>query len=148
MFEFLRGLHNLLRWVVLLGGVAALVLALRGLLTSARWTGRERGISAAFAGSLHLQVLVGIVLYLVSPLVRGGMSDFGVAMGNDTVRFFLVEHGLIMILAAVAAQVGSSMARHANNDRASYLRATVGFAIAMALILYGIPWDRSVLPWG
>lgn len=148
MYEFLRGLHNLLRWIVLLGGVSAIILTVRGLLTRAEWTGRERGIGAAFTGSLHLQVLVGLLLYLVSPIVRGGFADFGAAMGDADTRFFLVEHGLIMILAAVSAQVGLSLARRASTDRARYLRATVGFVLAMLLIFYAIPWGRSLIPWG
>ncbi|HEX7003094.1 MAG TPA: hypothetical protein VF168_02775 [Trueperaceae bacterium] len=147
MYEFLRGLHNLIRWLVLLGGFAAVVVMLRGLLARTQWTGRERGIGAAFAGTLHLQVVVGILLYLVSPIVRGGFADFGAAMGDPDTRFFLVEHGLIMILAAVSAQVGLSMARRAETDRARYVRATIGVALALLLVLYAIPWGRSLIPW-
>lgn len=148
MYDFLRGLHNLLRWIVLLGGVSAIVITLRGLLTRAEWTGRERGIGAAFAGSLHLQVLVGLLLYLVSPIVRGGFADFGAAMGDPDTRFFLIEHGLIMVLAAVSAQLGLSLARRAMTDRARFLRASIGFALATLLVLYAIPWGRSLVPWG
>ena len=148
MYEFLRGLHNLLRWLVLLGGFAAVIVMLRGLLTRAEWTGRERGIGSAFAGTLHLQVVVGILLYLVSPIVRGGFADFGAAMGDADTRFFLVEHGLIMLLAAVSAQVGLSVARRAQTDRARYVRATIGVALALLLVIYAIPWSRSLVPWG
>lgn len=148
MYDFLRGLHNLLRWVVLLGGISAIILTFRGLLTRAEWTGRERGVGAAFVGSLHLQVLVGILLYLVSPIVRGGFADFGAAMGDADTRYFLVEHGLIMILAAVSAQLGLSLARRAAADRTRYLRASIGFALALLLVVYGTPWGRSLVPWG
>lgn len=147
MYEFIKGLHNLLRWVVLLGGVSALVLMLAGLASRSAWTGRERGVGAAFAGSLHLQVLVGLLLYVISPIVRGGWRDLGTAMGNDATRFFLVEHLAVMILAAGAAQVGLSLARRAATDRARYVRALAGFGIAMLLILYGIPWWRPLVPW-
>ncbi|MEX2542452.1 MAG: hypothetical protein WD314_11615 [Trueperaceae bacterium] len=147
MYEFLKGLHNLLRWVVLLGGVWALIAALRGLFSRAQWTASERRAGAIFAGSLHLQILLGVLLYLVSPIVRGGFSDFGGAMGDDVTRFFLVEHLAVMILAAVAAQVGLSTARRATDDRRSFVRASIGFGLAMLLILYGIPWWRPLLPW-
>ena len=147
MYEFLRGLHNLLRWLVLLGGFAALIVLLRGLIAQAAWTGRERGIGSAFAGTLHLQVVVGILLYVVSPIVRGGFADFGAAMSDADTRFFLVEHGLIMLLAAIAAQTGLSLARRAQTDRARYLRATVGAALALLFVLYAIPWGRSLVPW-
>lgn len=146
MYEFLKGLHNLLRWIVLLGGIWALLAALRGLFSRAQWTASERRAGTIFAGSLHLQVLLGVLLYLVSPIVRGGFGDFGRAMGDDVTRFFLVEHLAVMILAAVAAQVGLSTARRAA-DRRSFIRASIGFGLAMLLILYGIPWWRPLLPW-
>jgi len=146
MYEFLKGLHNIVRWVVLLGGIAAVVLALRGLFTRAAWSDLERRVGTIFAGSIHLQLVIGFILYFVSPFIQGGMRDFGAAMGNPELRFFLVEHMVIMILAAVAAQVGSSMAKKAPNDRAAFTRASVGFVLALALIFYGIPWDRPALP--
>lgn len=147
MYEFIKGLHNLLRWIVLLGGIWALIAALRGLFSRAQWTAADRRAGAVFAGSLHLQVLLGVLLYLVSPIVRGGFREFAAAMADDVSRFFLVEHLAVMILAAVAAQVGLSTARRAADDRRSFVRTSIGFGLAMLLILYGIPWWRPLLPW-
>jgi hypothetical protein len=147
MYEFLKGLHNLMRWIVLLGGVAALVSVVRGLAARAPWTPRERVVGAVFVGALSLEFLLGLLLYFVSPIVRGGFADFGAAMGDDTTRFFLVEHMVIMLLAVVAAQVGLSLARRAPGDRGSFTRAAIGFGLSMLLILYGIPWWRPLLPW-
>lgn len=148
MYEFLKGLHNLLRWVVLFGGIWALIAAIRGLAAQAPWTAGVRRAGAIFTGSLQLQVVIGLLLYVVSPIVRGGLSNFGTAMGSDVTRFFLVEHLVLMILAAVSGQLGLSLARRAGDDRSSYIRATVGFGLAMALILLATPWWRPLLPWG
>jgi hypothetical protein len=147
MYEFLRGLHNLTRWLVLLGGVWALVAALRGLMSRAGWTAADRRAGAIFAGVLSFQFLLGLLLYFVSPLVRGGFSDFGAAMSNDVTRFFLIEHLVIMLLAVASAQIGLSTAKRAEGDRAKFVRASIGYGLAMALILYGIPWWRPLLPW-
>lgn len=146
MYEFILGLHNIVRWIVLLAGIAAVVVALRGLFTRANWGDTERRIGSIFAGSIHLQVVIGFILYFVSPLIRSGMSDFGAAMSDPNLRFFLTEHLVIMILAAIVAQVGASLARRAKTDRAAFTRASVGFVLALALIFYGIPWDRPALP--
>jgi hypothetical protein len=147
MYEFLRGLHNLMRWVVLLGGAWALVAVVRGLVARSAWTPAVRRAGAIFAGVLSLQFVIGLLLYVVSPLVRGGFGDFGSAMSNDVTRFFLVEHLLIMLLAVASAQIGLSTARRAEGDRAKFVRATIGFGLSIALILYGIPWWRPLLPW-
>lgn len=142
MVEFLRGLHNLLRWIVVLGGVYALVLMVRGLVTSARWTATEGTAARIFTYSLHLQLLIGLILYAVTPLVRGGIG----APLDD--RLLLIEHGVTMLLAVAAAQVGTSTARRATSDRAKFMRATIGYAIAALLIAWATPWGRNLVPWG
>jgi hypothetical protein len=147
MYLFLTGLHNLFRWLVVLGGVVAIVVMVRGLATSARWGASERRLGTLFVRSLELQFVLGLILYVISPLVRTGLRDMGAAMGNDELRFFTVEHILVMVLAVVAAEIGFAMARRAGSDRAKFVRATSGFVLAGLLIGYGIPWWRPLIPW-
>lgn len=141
MYEFLKGLHNLLRWVVVLGGVYALIVMIRGLATSARWTATEGLAARVFTYGLHSQLLIGLILYGVTPLVRAGMS------APLSERLLLIEHATIMLLAVVAAQLGTSLARRAEADRAKFLRATIGYAVAAVFIVWATPWGRSLLPW-
>lgn len=147
MYLFLVGLHNLLRWVIVLGGLYALVGAVRGLATNAAWTGADRRAGLIFTSSLNLQFLLGLLLYVVSPLTRSAMADMGAAMANSQLRFFAVEHVVTMLLAVVAAQVGYSTARRAADDRARFVRATIGYAVAGLLIVVGVPWWRPLVPW-
>lgn len=141
MYEFLRGLHNLLRWVIVLGGAYALVVMLRGLITSARWTATEGAAAKIFTYSLHLQLLVGLALYAVTPLVRSGIG----APLSD--RLLLIEHAVTMVLAVAAAQVGTSTARRASSDRAKFLRASIGYTVAALFIVWSTPWGRNLVPW-
>ncbi len=147
MYLFLKGLHSLLRWVVVLGGLFAIVTVVRGLLTRAAWGGTERLAGTLFTRALNIQFVLGIILFVVSPLIRGALSNMGAAMGNDTLRFFTVEHTTFMLLAVVAAEVGNGLARRATTDRAKFVRASIGFVLAGVLIVFGIPWGRSLVPW-
>lgn len=146
MYLFLKGLHNVVRWVVVLGGVAAVVVVLRGLFSRATWGETERRVGLVFSSALNLQFLIGILLFVVSPIVRTGLRDMGAAMGNDQMRFFTVEHTLLMLLAAVAAQLGYSLSRRAGSDRARFVRASIGYVLAVVLLAVGIPWWRPLLP--
>lgn len=141
MYEFLKGLHNLIRWVVVLGGLFALVTVVRGLATQASWTAREGRAGLVFISSLHLQLLLGLLLYAITPLLAGGMSA---EMVDGTL---LIEHVGTMVLAVVAAQLGYSLAKRAEAHRAKYLRATIGYAVAALLILWATPWGATLLPW-
>ena len=142
MHTFLEELHNLLRWVVVLGGAYALLVMLRGLITSAKWTSTEATAGKIFTYSLHLQLLVGLVLSAITPLVRSGV------MAPIDARMSLIEHVVTMILAVVAAQVGTSTARRASTDRAKFLRSTIGYLGAGLFILWATPWGRNLVPWG
>lgn len=141
MYEFFLGFHNLLRWVVVLGGLYALVRMVRGLATRAHWSPADGLAAKVFTYGMHTQLLVGLILYAITPLVRGGMS---VPMSD---RLLLIEHAGTMVLAVVAAQLGTSLARRAKTDRAKFLRSTIGYAVAALFIVWATPWGRSLVPW-
>jgi hypothetical protein len=136
-------LHSLIRWLVLLAGLAAAGRAIYGLLSRAPWQELDNRLGLLFTISLDLQVLLGLVLYfLVSPITTQNFSNFGEAMGNPAVRFYLVEHSAIMIVALALAHVGRSRAKKAENAVAKRRYAATFFALALLAILAGIPWDR------
>lgn len=147
MYEFLVGLHNLLRWLVLLGAAYALIKSYRGLFSRAVWTPSDKRAGIVYTSLLNLQLVLGLLLYVVSPLVRGAVQDMGAAMANDRLRFFVVEHLTFMILAIVIAQLGYSLGKRAPTDRGKFLRSSVAYTLATVLVLAGIPWWRSFIPW-
>ena len=95
-----------------------------------------------FTVALDVQLLVGIALYAVSPLVRGGLRDVTTAMRAPDVRVFMADHPAIMLVAVGLAHVGSVAAKRAPSDGAKFARGAVWFGLSLALILFGIPWFR------
>ena len=141
MLEFLRGLHNLLRWVIVLGGVAAVVLMARGTFARAAWTAREGGVARLFTYGLHLQLLIGLILYAITPLVAAGIS------APLSERLLLIEHAVLMLFAVIAAQLGTSLARRAKEDGVKFRRSLIGYSVAMLFIFWATPWGKSLIPW-
>jgi hypothetical protein len=143
MYHFLLDVHNLLRWVIIIVGVIAVAMALRGAFARARWTGQQNALGRLFTISVDLQLLVGLLLYFVfSPITTGAFRDFGAAMKNDHTRFFLVEHLPIMIIAIVLIHIGAARARRLDSARP----AAIFYTVAMVLVFIGIPWWRPLLP--
>lgn len=135
-----------MRWLVL---ATALVVVLRFIgryASSSHWTALDRRAALGFTIVLDVQLILGLILYGVSPLVRPWMSDMGGAMKLADVRFVIVEHPMIMILAVVLAHVGKVMSARAPTDRGKFRQAASWFAVSLALILWGIPWSRFVGP--
>lgn len=148
MYEVIKAVHNILRWIVVFGGVYAIVLALKGLLTKANWGVNEQRSGLIFTSALNVQFVIGLILYFISPMGSRLLSsgDMGAVMGNDILRFYAVEHLSIMILAIIAAQLGYSLAKRAKTDNAKFMRASIGYVLAGLLIVYGIPWNRPLFP--
>lgn len=129
-------LHNVLRWVVLIAGVIAVV---RALMANGKPYNRVPG--TVFMASLHVEVLLGLILYFgVSGLTAAFRADPGAGMKVAMLRFYGVEHLLGMLVAAVLATIGSARARRATTDPARNKAAAVFFGIALLLILVTIPW--------
>lgn len=147
MYPYVLGLHNIVRWLVLLAGVITVILAWRGWLGKGKWSGMEDRATRAFVGMLDLQFLLGLLLFAVfSPLTRQAFRDMGAAMGDAPVRYFLVEHPVIMVAAIAVAHIGAAKVKKAGTDAEKFQRASIWFGLSLAAIAGFIPWARPLIP--
>ncbi|OON68663.1 hypothetical protein [Hymenobacter sp. CRA2] len=141
MYPTLLLLHSWTRWFVLIFGIIAFLRALSGWLGRKPYTGADNGMGAAFVGSMHLQLLLGLILYFgASPFAARAMENMGAAMKDAELRFWGVEHIVTMVLAVVAAQIGRSTSKKAADAVLKHKRAAIWFGIAILLVLLMIPW--------
>jgi hypothetical protein len=145
MYPLLLFLHNLFRWLLILGAIWALGRAYRGWLGRRNWTSRDRQAGLFFSIAYDLQVLVGLVLTFLSPLVSTALSDLGAAMRVDDLRWILVEHGPLMVISLIIVHVVSALARRAESDTAKHRLAALGYSLALVVALVAIPWSRPLL---
>ena len=89
--------------------------------------------------TVHIQIVVGFLLYFLSPL---GVSNFsGQSMGHPIARFYIVEHPVGMILAAILITIGFRVSKKTNlSDKAKYVRILIYYTLGFAIITYLIPW--------
>ena len=147
MYPYVLGLHNIVRWIVLLAGLWSVFLVWRGWLQRRRWTNAESRATRAFVGALDLQFLLGILLFAVfSPLTRQGFRDIGAAMADAPVRYFLLEHPMIMLVAIASAHIGAVQVRRASTDAERFQKASILFGLALAAMAGFIPWARPLIP--
>ena len=141
VYAMVLTIHSLVRWVVVIAGIAAVIMAYAGWFGNRRWTSSNVRVNMLFTTFLDLNILLGFFLYFIlSPLTRGALQNMGDAMKDSNVRFFTVEHLLIMLVAVVVAHIGSSRAKKAADDKSKFKQAAIFFTIAMILIFLGIPW--------
>jgi hypothetical protein len=148
MYTFFLTLHNLTRWLVVIFAVLALVRMYSGMIGRKAWTAADNRAGMLFTMFLDIQVLLGLILYFFSPTTLsflGGQAG----MANALVRFFAVEHTLLMLVAVVIAHVGRSLSKKASSDAGKFRRGALWFTIAVLLILFAIPWPFMPVarPW-
>jgi hypothetical protein len=145
MYTLLLYLHSYNRWLVLLAAAVALWTSWRGWLGGGAW-GRTEDIAArAFRGLLDLQVLLGLVLYGLSPIVRTALGDLNTAMSVKELRFFGVEHITGMLIALAFLHAGSARIRRAPTNAAQLRQAAIWQTLAAVSILVSIPWWRPLV---
>jgi hypothetical protein len=131
-------LHNALRWVVVIAGVAAVVKAVLHIQAGKPYA---RGPGVAFMASLHLQLIVGFTIYFgVSGLAATFRADPGASMKVAALRFFGMEHVLMMTIATVVATIGSARAKRGADETTKNKTARTFFAVALVVLALGIPW--------
>ncbi|SHL13302.1 hypothetical protein [Hymenobacter psychrotolerans] len=142
MYSTVLLLHSWTRWLVLVFGLIALFRAFAGWQGRKPYLGADNGMGAAFVGSMHLQLLLGLILYFgLSPFGMKAFETAGGAVMKDPMgRFWGVEHLVGMLLAVVAAQVGRSLSKKAIDPVLKHKKAFTWFLIALLLVLVMIPW--------
>jgi hypothetical protein len=145
MYTLLLFLHSYNRWLVLAAGAVAVSTSWRGWLRRGAHGRAAQLTVRAFAGLFDLQVLLGLILYALSPIVRIGLGDLGAAMEVKELRFFSVEHITGMAIALTLVHVGSARVRRAATDRAKLRQAAIWQTLGLLAILASIPWWRPLL---
>jgi hypothetical protein len=146
MYTLILDLHSTVRWIVLISAAWALFRAYRGWIRSRPWSGADRRAGLYFTGALDAQAFLGIALAFVSPLVQNVLFGLRAAMQAPHLRFFLVEHIPLMLVALVLVHASGSLTRAERIDRLKHRRAALVYTLATLAIIVAIPWWRPVLP--
>lgn len=127
--------HSGLRWIVL----GLLIFAILNAFLGGRretYEKRDKMINLFAMISLHLQLLIGLIIYFPS-----GKTNFeGAWMKVDMFRFYGMEHLLGMLIAIVLVTIGRKKAEKTVDAIAKHKKIVVWYTIALVLILASIPW--------
>lgn len=140
--------HSLLRYILLALLLIAIVKSISGWMGKKAYTPVDRKLTLFTMVSAHLQLVVGLILYFVSPAVNVGLSNMGAAMKDSTLRFWSVEHIAMMLIAIVLITLGNILSKKAGSDEAKHKRVFIFFLLALIVIFLAIPWPWSAVARG
>src|SRR5688572_1496802 len=143
MYSILLTTHSIFRWLVLASLIYALYRSYHGLLKKSSYTNFDDRIRHTTATILHIQFVIGLWLYFVSPIVDYFLKNFQGAIHQRDVRFFAMEHSTMMFIAVIVISIGSSMAKRRQTDQKKFKTIAIWFTIGLIIILLSIPWGFS-----
>lgn len=143
LYPTLLALHSWVRWLVLIGLIVSIWRAYRGWLFPRPFTRRDNQVRIATTATVHLQLVLGVWLYVVSPIVHYFLGHFHEGVHINNVRFFGMEHVTMMVIAIAVITVGSLRARRKKTAKEKFRTMAIYFTIGLALIFVSIPWRFS-----
>ena len=135
-------LHNLLRWIILVLLVLSVLKSYSGMKSNKTFTAGDKKIWLFTMISAHITLVLGLYQWTLG---RFGLFTYikpeGVSMMKDpTLRYFQMEHPVMMIVAIVLITLGYGMSKKSVSDADKFKKAYKYFLVALILILVSIPW--------
>ena len=136
MYETIKSVHSILAYAALGLLVLASINAIFGLTSKKLFTDKDLRLSLFTLIICHIQLLVGMSLYFVSPL---GLEQLG-NMKDAAMRLTSLEHPLINIIALVLITIGWSKHKKEESNNGKFKKIAVFYTLGLVLILSRLPW--------
>jgi hypothetical protein len=145
MYPTILALHSFVRWLVLTSLLFAIYRAYYGWLTGKSYSRFDSSVRYWTVFIAHTQLLLGLLLYFISPLIHYFLNNFKDAVHIREIRFFGMEHSFMMLTAMTLITVGSAKAKRKQSDIDKHKTVAIWFTVGLLLILINIPWKFSPL---
>ena len=141
MYPLIKILYYYWSYITLLVLIFAFLNALIGKIRGKDFKLKDLRISLFGLIFSYLQLLIGLLLYIVSPWFNQ-WSKLGIVnvMSNSQIRFQLVENPSLNIIAIILITVGWSVHKKQGDPGKKFLRIIIFYGLGLILKLTKIPW--------
>jgi len=143
MYEIIQVVHSYLAYIVLALLFLAVANAITGWMSNRMFTmGKDLRLSLFTLILSHIQLLVGLMLFFISPSGLKAIQTLGMGGLNSASRLLAVEHPFINIIAIVLITIGWSRHKKFMEGRKKFKSIAIFYGIGLVLILSRIPWGQ------
>lgn len=145
MYEVVKLLHSYWAYLVLIVLIIATFNAIIKTFGDKEYEANDFRKSLFTLIVSHIQLLIGLVLYFVSPRLKM-FSELGMGevMKDSVNRLYLVEHPFINIVAVALITIGYSKHKKKLTSNAKLKTIAIFYSIALLLFLSRIPWSAWI----
>lgn len=134
MHDLLLLTHSVFRYFALVFLIVLIVRSLMGWMNKSEYSSLDDKLGLWLFIVTHTQLLLGLVLYFVSPAVIFSAAS----MKEPIARYWLVEHITMMLIAIVLITMARITAKKMTDSVAKYKRLFIFNSIALLLIVVAI----------
>ena len=138
----MKEIHSYWAYLVVLMLLFAVFNAIMGLSKKREFTDKDVRIGLFTLIVSHLQLLIGLGWYFMSPAYKALKTNSAEVMGNSASRLLAVEHPLMMLIAIVLISIGWSKHKKKTEDAAKFKTFALFYGLALLFILSRIPWNQ------
>jgi len=136
-------IHSYWAYLVVLLLVIAVVNAIIGLSKNKKFTDKDLRVSLFSLITIHIQLLLGFVAYYLSPFYEHMREvGMGAIMKDPGTRLYIIEHPLMMVLAAILITIGFSKHKKQMDDKGKFKTIAIFYGLALLFVLSRIPWSQ------
>lgn len=142
MYSILKTVHSYWAFFALSILFIAILNALIKIISKKSFNSVDLRISLFGLIFSHIQLLIGVILYFISPWFDQWASlGIGVMKNNES-RLYLVEHPITNILAILFITIGWSLHKKQSESSKKFLRIILFYGVGYVLLLSRIPWSK------
>ena len=134
MYTGLLHTHSLLRYLLLILLLAVIIKSFLGYSNKQGFTKMDNMLGLTLFSVTHTQLLVGLILFFVSPLVQFNSAS----MKDPILRYWISEHSVMMLIAIVLITLARTTSKKMKEDTAKHKRMFIFNAVALVVILIAI----------
>ena len=138
----MKNIHSYWAYIVLIVLIYAVVNASIGFIKKKEFTDKDLRIGLFGLIVCHIQLLIGLVWYFMSPWFAALISDAGAVMKEKSVRLLAVEHPITMIIAIAIITVGWSKHKKKTVAIEKFKIFSIFYGVGLLLMLSKIPWSN------
>ncbi len=142
MYNILKTVHSYWAFFVLTILFIAILNSLIRIISKKSFNSTDLRISLFGLIFSHIQLLIGLILYFISPWFDQWSSLGMGVMKNNESRLYLVEHPITNILAIFFITIGWSLHKKQSESSKKFLRISLFYGFGYILLLSRIPWSK------
>ena len=142
MYNILKTVHSYWAFFVLTILFIAILNSLIRIISKKSFNSTDLRISLFGLIFSHIQLLIGLILYFISPWFdQWSLLGMGIMKNNES-RLYLVEHPITNIFAIFFITIGWSLNKKQSESSKKFLRISLFYGFGYILLLSRIPWSK------